>query len=72
MNLWNDIKAALGTKTGWAGLAYAALAPLQAGLKSDSADAIGAALKAFTIRDLVIGAAIVFGRAAIAKVAKSK
>lgn len=67
MNWLSDIKTAVQTKTGLAGLAYALLSPMQSLLKSDSADAISGVLKSFNLRDLLLGAAIVFGRAAIAK-----
>ena len=70
MNLWNDIKAALGTKIGLAGIAYALQGPAMSLLKSDSADAISTAMKSFTLRDLITGAAIVFARAAISKLSK--
>jgi hypothetical protein len=71
MNWITDSLNALKTKTGLAGLLYAAQGPINHFLSgSASVDAVGNLLKSFTLRDILTGAAIVWARAAIAKVGK--
>lgn len=72
MNWINDTLAALKTKTGVAGLLYALQAPLMSLFQNKDAISLNGLTSALNLRDLITGAAIVWARSAIQKLAAKK